>query len=347
VRRTVLSVCNQSLADYELLVVDDGSTDGTVEAVLACAGEHLRTPAELRVFSQENRGPGAARNRGLREARGDLIAFLDADDLWSPEYLAKVAEIYRRFPQIQALASNSYDQRSRGYFVNVRPEDGDVLMVSDFFKAQRDRTIVVRTSGVTVRREIVEQVGGMREDLLRAQDTEYWARLAASNVRWGFSYEPLVLYNGVRAESVSNNPLRFKNAPSPENWSKDIWPLLDSEMRDSFRESYLRYARMWCWQELQAGVDHQARETAKEALRRTRGWRSTLFLVAVRFIPGAIHRVVWRVGSRVKRVLYRSNSSTRVTQLGFNVVPSDCAELTPGSGPSRPDADPNLRGFTL
>jgi glycosyltransferase involved in cell wall biosynthesis len=319
VRRTVLSVCNQSLTDYELLVVDDGSTDGTVEAVLACAGEHLRTPAELRVFSQENRGPGAARNRGLREARGDLIAFLDADDLWSPEYLARVAAIYQRFPQIQALASNSYDQNSRGYFLNVKPTGDEVLIVGDFFKAQRDGTIVTRTSGVTVRREIIEQVGGMREDLLRAQDTEYWARLAASDVRWGFSFEPLVLYNGVRAESVSNNPLRFKNAPSPENWSKDIWPLLDSEMRDSFRQSYLRYARMWCWQELQAGIDDQARATAVEALPRSCGWRNTTFLLAVRFLPGRVHRLVWRLGSRVRRLLRRSGVATRVTHVDFDL----------------------------
>lgn len=81
VQRTLTSISNQTLSDFEVIVVDDGSTDGGADIVAAMADDRFR------VVTQENRGPGAARNRGIKEARAELVAFLDADDEWLPRYL--------------------------------------------------------------------------------------------------------------------------------------------------------------------------------------------------------------------------------------------------------------------
>src|SRR5215210_566395 len=81
VRRTLNSIAQQTYTDFEVIVVDDGSTDGGAGIVLT------EGDPRVRVVTQENMGPGAARNRGISEARGELIAFLDADDEWFPRYL--------------------------------------------------------------------------------------------------------------------------------------------------------------------------------------------------------------------------------------------------------------------
>lgn len=295
-------MCSQTFTDFELLAVDDGSSDKTQE-VLASWVERVPAPAELRILSQENQGAGAARNHGMREARGELIAFLDADDLWSPGYLTNVADGFRGSPQIDALCANSWDEDPEGRRLNVTLSEGPVAEVDDLFVAMLSGTVVARTSAITIRTSVLSNAGFMRGDLIRAQDYEYWLRIAASGARWGFLPTPLVLYDGIRAESLSRNPRRFANAPLPEFWSRDIWPFLDGRSHENFRKYYVAWSARWCWNELQTGLDAQARATAEDVYPRARGCRERLFLMAVRFVPGGVHRLVWRLGSPVKRKL--------------------------------------------
>jgi len=314
VARTIKSVCDQTFADFELLAIDDGSVDETVQIIQDYADKCMPTSAQVRIILQENSGPGAARNRGMREARGDLIAFLDADDLWHSRYLATVAATFERYPQLDALACNSWDLSTGGYYLNVEAGRDAVMLIEDFFDAVQTETMVVRTSGVTIRRSVVASVGYMREDLRRSQDKEYWARLAASRVRWGFLPEPLVVYNGQRGQSVTRNESRFANLPSPETWSRDIWPLLHPDMVDGFREWHLRRARGICRECLQAGRDHQARAAAREALIRATDWRNRLFFYAVRFGPGRVYRLVHPVISWSKRLIHKVRGTESVAQ---------------------------------
>jgi GT2 family glycosyltransferase len=98
IARALDSILAQTLASIEVIVVDDGSTDGGARVVSACRD------ARVRLIRQANSGPGAARNRGVREARADLIAWLDADDSWEPEYLAESAWTLEQYgPAVTSL----------------------------------------------------------------------------------------------------------------------------------------------------------------------------------------------------------------------------------------------------
>ncbi|CAN5567103.1 hypothetical protein BH20ACI3_BH20ACI3_43320 [soil metagenome] len=102
VRRALDSIARQTFKDYEVIVVDDGSTDQGPEIVRAVGDERVR------LITQANLGPGAARNRALPEAQGDLIAFLDADDEWQPNYLAEVVDLLDAAGEEVASATCGY-----------------------------------------------------------------------------------------------------------------------------------------------------------------------------------------------------------------------------------------------
>ena len=94
------SVLAQSAPNFELIVVDDGSTDNT----LAVARDKANADARVRVFNQEHSGkPAVARNAGIRQATGDFIAFLDGDDLYAPDRIARVAEVFAKFPDLDLV----------------------------------------------------------------------------------------------------------------------------------------------------------------------------------------------------------------------------------------------------
>lgn len=97
---TLRTVLNQTFSDYEIVIVNDGSTDYSVAEAGKVQDDRIR------LIHQQNAGVSAARNRGIEEAKGELIAFLDADDEWSPEYLFTQYHLYQKYPQCDVFACN-------------------------------------------------------------------------------------------------------------------------------------------------------------------------------------------------------------------------------------------------
>jgi glycosyltransferase involved in cell wall biosynthesis len=165
VRRAVESVLAQTYRKFELIVVDDGSTDGTEQAL---AGLDPR----LRYQWQENRGTGAARNAGLRLARGEIAAFLDSDNRWLPHHLALVAGVFERFPQaVLVCTCPRQDIAGREEPHQARLVDCLPLMYCD--------TSIGLISCVGIDREQLLTVGGFDEHLEALEDREAFLRLAA------------------------------------------------------------------------------------------------------------------------------------------------------------------------
>lgn len=164
VLRAVNSVLAQTFEEFELIVVDDGSTDGTEEAVVGL-------DPRLRYEWQENQGTGAARNTGVRLARGAVVAFLDSDNRWRPNHLSIVSQALEHFPEA-VLVSTCYRMHVAG---RQKPCEGRLI---EFLPLAYSDTWVGLTSCMAVRRAELDAVGGFNEELEALEDVELWLRLA-------------------------------------------------------------------------------------------------------------------------------------------------------------------------
>jgi hypothetical protein len=161
---SIESVLEQSFGDFELIVVDDGSTDGTERALARYAGRLLYR-------RQEHRGVAAARNAGLELARGAIVAFLDADNLWLRDHLAVVAAVLRGRPSA-VLASTCQGSITAG---RASPE---AAVVIDPLPRLLAANFVGSPPCIAVRRQALAAIGGFDERLPVASDADAWLRLA-------------------------------------------------------------------------------------------------------------------------------------------------------------------------
>jgi glycosyltransferase involved in cell wall biosynthesis len=166
----IRSVLAQAYEDYEIIVVDDGSTDHT-EAALRPFGNRIR------YIRQEPGGPSVARNRGILEARGELIAFLDADDLWRPTKLARQVEHLDHHPEAVLIYSDFTRGPNPGSNNDSRLKAFKPRDPADSFHALLEENFIA-TSTVVVRREALARAGLFDPTLKGSEDFDLWLRLA-------------------------------------------------------------------------------------------------------------------------------------------------------------------------
>jgi glycosyltransferase involved in cell wall biosynthesis len=164
-REAVESVLGQSYQNIELIVVDDGSTDGTEALVRS------NWPA-IRYVWQPNAGDAAARNRGLDFVRGELIAFQDSDDLWHPEKLALQVAVLRDRAEVGVVFASRRLMDERG---NLSPKRWR-RMHSGWITEALFRSMFIVMPSTVVRRNVVDRIGRFSTDLPVTSDYEYWLR---------------------------------------------------------------------------------------------------------------------------------------------------------------------------
>jgi glycosyltransferase involved in cell wall biosynthesis len=192
VAEAVASVLTQTYRDYELIVVDDGSTDGTLEAMASLEGH-------LQVFRRrQQRGVSAARNLGAASARGKWLAFLDSDDLWLPHKLARQIDYVRTRPDLLICQTEEIWIRNG---VRVNSPNTHRKVAGDIFLQSLERCSV-SPSAVMLHRRLFKVMGGFDETLPAAEDYDLWLRVA-----WrypvGLVPEPLVIKRGGHPDQLS------------------------------------------------------------------------------------------------------------------------------------------------
>jgi glycosyltransferase involved in cell wall biosynthesis len=222
VRRAIDSVLAQTLRERELIVVNDGSTDETA-AVLRSYG------SAIRVLEQPNRGMSAARNAGIRAAVGRYVAFLDADDWWLPEKVARQVALLESRPEVGFCSTAARVVDGDGKLLALWGCPGTSGDVLETLFAQH-AAVAGGCSAVVVRREPLERTGGFDESLRGFEDPDLWIRLAAL-CRYACLDEPLV---GVlrRERSVSRNLAEMRKAAVASMHKNRA--LLPARLRGSF-----------------------------------------------------------------------------------------------------------------
>ena len=194
IRETVDSVLAQDFTDFELIVVDDGSIDDTGR-ILDSYGR------DLTVLRQPNRGVSAARNLGIGAAGGQLIAFLDSDDLWLPRKLSVQVDFFHSHPDAMINQTEEIWIRNG---VRVNPKTRHQKFSGLIFERSLELCLV-SPSAVMMRRSLFDQVGLFDEDLPACEDYDLWLRIS-----WRFPVHlietPLIIKRGGHADQLSKTP---------------------------------------------------------------------------------------------------------------------------------------------
>jgi glycosyltransferase involved in cell wall biosynthesis len=193
------SVFAQSFTDYEVILANDGSSD--TERLEQAIQPYV---SRITYLTQENRGPSAARNLGIRHARGEWLAFLDSDDAWLPNYLAEQLRFLRSDPALDMVYCDATLEGETGAagktFMQVCPSTGPVTFESVLIEQTQ-----VLTSGTVVRRRSITAAGLFDEELRCSEDHDLWLRVTHIGGKVAYQRQAL-LHRKVRPDSQGSAP---------------------------------------------------------------------------------------------------------------------------------------------
>lgn len=206
------SILNQSFTDFEIIVIDDGSTDTSVDVVKGFNDERIR------VVSQSNSGVSAARNRGIKEAHGQYVAFIDADDEWYAHYLEEQINLINEYADCGIFATN-YEfvmpsGKKEATILKKLPFDSEHGILDNYFECASYSHPPLWTSAIVVRKTLIEDIGGFPVGIRSGEDLLTWARLAEKK-RIAFSKKVSAIYNLGEGYDFSNLPPRRQDADDP------------------------------------------------------------------------------------------------------------------------------------
>lgn len=196
---TVASVLAQRLSDFELIIVDDGSTDGSAQVVEGIADSRIR------LIKKENGGVSAARNTGIQLASAEHIAFLDADDLWLPGFLEDMLALTRDFPDAGIYGAAYWHQVQGDRYPEESGLPANFRGYIPSYFAHAVRHLLFWTSAVVVKKTALQQSGAFNEGICFGEDLDLWFRLALEHPA-AFCNKPLAIYN----KDAENRAMRRK-----------------------------------------------------------------------------------------------------------------------------------------
>lgn len=260
-KRTLDSIFSQTTKyKYEVILVDDGSTDDSVDYITS------RTEENLVFIQQKNAGPSKARNVGVQYAHGEYVAFLDADDYWLDGFIQKTLDFLKNNDECVAVSVGQKHLAIQGEIIkpaciNEMPKP---IVLEDFWNFWILHSHIC-TGSATIRTNVLKEIGGQREDLRVTEDLELWALLATYG-KWGFIPKILFIANGAdtiinQSDWLKRMQIRWSNAPSIEDWEKRIIKRVNQT--EAYKKARGRIARNLVYCQLLSGRESLARREAK------------------------------------------------------------------------------------
>jgi len=301
IARALNSVLAQTFQDFEVIVVDDGSTDDGAEVVRSFEDPRIR------LIQQENRGVSAARNRGIEAARAELVAFLDADDEWLPGFLETIMRLRRKFPEAGAYVTSYYIQyyghlqEANIQHLPSKPWEG---IIPRFFQVAATSEPIT-SSSVCVPRDVFDRIGSFMVGKWWGEDTEMWGRIALY-YQIAFSREPGAVYH-YEATNRANEKIKVETChpfiQTGSNYMKGNERSLSPSDLDDLKE-YMEVLKLKiAGRALKSGNPKFARNIIRECnTRNKRRKRNIMYLIS--FLPGSVYQAVR--GLKIKYMLYRN-----------------------------------------
>ncbi len=231
IRNTLESVLNQTFKDFEIIIVNDGSTDSSIEKVKSILTNYIN----FSIVDQENNGLSAARNKGISIAKGDIIALLDADDLWHDNFLEYIHNLYLSFPEATFYGTDYLEKYSNTNIVepkkNINPKlKSKTFIIDDFFLANKFQPIICQ-SCIAFKKEITKTIL-FDETINYAEDVDFYLK-SFINHSLAYNYTPCatILYNipnQITKIGIKNKTLPNLNKYEKENlYNKSLKEYLD------------------------------------------------------------------------------------------------------------------------
>lgn len=283
------SVERQSFVDYEVIVVDDGSSDESALIVSAIASSRMR------LVQQANAGVSSARNNGVTLASGEFIAFLDADDVWNVDHLYQLSKLAQHYPRAGLFANEFTEVRGNLTKRTAVNEGIEYRLVHDYVSEAAHGTINIFTSATMLRRSVFLLSGGFERGENRGEDLDLWLRIGMQ--------VPVAVstYVGARYRRVPAGLTSTEIVRGPDVLMRRIETflsqptLLSSHKRSSLRELHGRMALAHATDALERGDIETALLFAKLA-DRTVIWRRRLSIVKLLcLLPGWMRNLSFKV----------------------------------------------------
>lgn len=221
IQNTILSVLNQSYQNFEIVIINDGSTDGSVDAVKAIKDDRIR------LIHQENQGVSAARNLGIKEASYEWIAFLDADDLWETNHLEEIIKMMNTFPNEKVFVTSfEYSDKRKMYKYE---RNSSIFKIDNYFE-EAIKELLIWTSIIVVNKNCFNKTGDFNVNINRGEDLDLWMRLA-KNYNIIKSQQVTAIYNLEDSESLTK---------SKSNYNKSLLSIISLKNKQGAERLYLK-----------------------------------------------------------------------------------------------------------
>lgn len=273
IENTLRSVLNQTFTDYEIIVINDGSTDNSVVKVLEF------NDSRIQLYNQKNQGASVARNLGIEKAKYDYIAFLDADDLWMPNHLETLKTLIHNFPNVGIFASRYklVFRNGKNYTPKFNGISADFEgIVPDYFDASLTYPIST-SSSIVIPKYVFKKTGYFKPAISSGQDVDMWIRIA-SNYPVAISNKVTASYLHYIEDSLSKTPILDKKL-------KDFNDYKQLEESNPSLKKYLDLYRIeYALQYKIAGESKKSKELFKNILKENISFKTKIIYFLPRYI---------------------------------------------------------------